>query len=83
MVYRMNEYVEAIKRKNLNNSMAKHLAIYHHDKQGNPDNFVYSSVATFKKCLEREVSEGLANPNPKSEAIVHRTTVTREVRHGS
>ena len=94
VVYRMNEHEDAIKSKNLNNGMAKHLAIYYPDKQGDPDNFVYSSIATFKKCLEREVSEGLAISNSKANIImnsksehhqpaVHRTTVTREVRHGS
>ena len=51
-------------------------------------------MATFKKCLEREVSEGLAISNSKANVImnsksehhqpaVHRKTVTREVRHGS
>ena len=93
-MYRLNEHEDAIKTKNLNNGMAKHLAVHHPDKQGDPDNFQYSCVSTFKKCLEREVSEGIAISNSKADIImnsksehhqpaIHRTTVTREVRHGS
>ena len=93
-MYRLNEHEDAIKTKNLNNGMAKHLAVHHPDKQGDPDNFQYSCVSTFKKCLEREVSEGIVISNSKADIImnsksehhqpaIHRTTVTREVRHGS
>ena len=37
-----------------------HVDIYHPDNIGDPDSFVYSSVATFKKRLERQISEGVA-----------------------
>ena len=40
--------------------MAKHLDIYHRDNIGDPDSFNFSSVATFKKRLERQISEGVA-----------------------
>ena len=64
------------------------------EKHGEPDNIKYSCITTFKKCLEREVSKGIAISNSKADIImnsksehnqpaIHRTTVTREVRHGS
>ena len=37
-----------------------HLDIHHPDNIGDPDCFDYSSVATFKKRLERQISEGVA-----------------------
>ena len=42
------------------NAMAQHLDIHHPDNIGEPDCFDYSSVATFKKRLERQISEGVA-----------------------
>ena len=49
-----------LKHKRKKNAMAKHLDTYHPDKAGDPDNIEYSSVATFKKRLEWQISEGVA-----------------------
>ena len=59
-VHRLGQHEDAITRKDKKNAMAKHLDIYHPDKIGDPDSFAYSSVATFKKRLERQISEGVA-----------------------
>ena len=40
--------------------MAKHLAIYHQENKGDPDSFEYSVAATFKKNLERQISEAVS-----------------------
>ena len=58
VVHRLGQHESAIARKDKKNAMAKHLDIYHPDNIGDPDSFVYSSVATFKKRLERQISEG-------------------------
>ena len=73
---------------------SKHLAIYHKENEGDPDSFEFSSVATFKKNLERQISEAVSLKysapdiviNQKNEhhgAAMHRTTMTRELRLGS
>ena len=49
-----------IKHKRKKNAMANHLETLHQDKAGDSDGFVYSSVATLKKRLERQISEGVA-----------------------
>ena len=88
-----------IKNKNTKNGMAKHLAIFHQENVGNPDSFEYSSIATFQKRLERQISEGVAitksdlnntrkrilmnSKNEHHNPAVHRTSVSREVRNGS
>ena len=59
-VHRLGQHGDAIRRKDTKNAMAKHLDIYHEDNIGDPDTFNYSSVATFKKRLERQISEGVA-----------------------
>ena len=59
-VHRLGQHEDAIKRKDKKNAMAKHLDIYHPENIGDPDCFNYSSVATFKKRLERQISEGVA-----------------------
>ena len=59
-VHRLGQHEDAIMRKDKKNAMAKHLEIYHPDNIGDPDSFNYSSVATFKKRLERQISEGVA-----------------------
>ena len=74
--------------------MAKHLSIYHKEDEGDPDSFEYSVAATFKKNLERQISEAVSlkysDPdivmNQKNEhhgPAMHRTSTTRELRNGS
>ena len=52
-VHRLGQHEDAIKRKDKKNAMAKHLEIFHPENIGDPDSFNYSSVATFRKRLER------------------------------
>ena len=59
-VHRLSEHEAAIVNKNTGNAMAKHLAIYHKENEGDLDIFEYSSVATFKKNLERQISEAVS-----------------------
>ena len=40
--------------------MAKHLDTFHPEDVGDADNFNFSSVQTFKKRLERQISEGVS-----------------------
>ena len=93
-VHRLSKHEAAIVNKNTGNAMAKHLAIFHKEKEGDPDNFEYSVAATFKKNLERQISEAVSlkysNPdivmNQKNEhhgPAMHRTSTTRELRNGS
>ena len=77
------------------NAFAKHLTSFHPDKVGDPAAFKFKVESTHKKCLERQVSEGIyiVNSeadyllNSKSEYLqpaVRRVITTREVRdHGS
>ena len=57
-VHRLSE--ADIKNKNTKNGMAKHLAIFHKENVGDPYSFEYSSIATFQKRLESQISEGVA-----------------------
>ena len=63
------------------------------DKVGDPDVFDYKVLRTFRKCLEREVSKGIALTFSKADIImnqksehhqpaVHRTLMTRELKDG-
>ena len=93
-VHRLGEHETAIKNRDTKNALAKHLALHHTDKVGDPDVFDYKVLGTFRKCLEREVSEGIALTFSKADIImnqksehhqpaVHRTLMTRELKHGS
>ena len=93
-VHRLGEHESAIKNKDTRNALAKHLALHHPDRVGDPDVFDYKVLQTFKKCLEREVSEGVALTFSKADIImnqksehhqpaVHRAVMTRELQHGS
>ena len=93
-VHRLSEHEAAIANKNTGNAMAKHLALYHKEDEGDPDSFEYSVAATFKKNLERQISEAVSlkysDPdivmNQKNEhhgPAMHRTSTTRKLRNGS
>ena len=57
---RFEEHREKIVSKDTSNAFAKHLAIFHPDHVGDVSAFRVKSVKTFKKCLERQVSEGVS-----------------------
>ena len=60
-VHRLSEHGAAITNKNTGNAMAKHLAIYHQENEGDTDSFEYSVAATFKKNLERQMSINISH----------------------
>ena len=62
-VHRLSEHEADIKNKNNKNGMVKHLIIFHKENIGDPDSFQYSSVTTFQKRLEQQISEGVAITN--------------------
>ena len=83
-----------ILKKSDKNAFAKHLSIFHRDNIGDPTAFKFKVESTHSKCLERQVSEGIAITNSKADHIlnsksefhqpaVRRITTTREVRNGS
>ena len=77
--------------KNNKNAFSKHLEIFHPDKVGDPTAFKLKVESTFKKCLDRQVTEGIYIHNSKSDNVlnskseflqpsVSRISTTREVR---
>ena len=89
------EHKKDIMDKNVKNAFAKHLESFHPDRQGDPTVFKLKVEATYKKCLERQVSEGVNISNSKADLLmnsktefmqpsVSRVVTTRVVRdHGS
>ena len=86
-VHRLGEHETAINNKDTMKALVKHLALHHKDKVG--DVFDYKILGTFRKCVEREVSEGIALTFSKADIImnqksehhqpaVHRSLMTRE-----
>ena len=78
------------------NAFAKHLHLHHPDNVGDTNAFRFKSEQTLKKCLERQVKEGMAMAihysnadiimNSKSEyhrLATTRVVTTHEVRNGS
>ena len=77
------------------NAFAKHLETFRPERQGDPSVFKLKVESTFKKPLERQVSEGVHIPSSKADILmnsktefmqpsVSRVTSTRQVRdHGS
>ena len=59
-VHRLAQHEDDIKHKRKKNAMAKHLDTFHPENVGDADSFNFSSAQTFKKRLERQISEGVA-----------------------
>ena len=58
--YRWKLHEAAVEDSDLDNAFAKHTAIFHQDKAGDPSIYKMACVKTFPKSLERQVSEGQA-----------------------
>ena len=58
--YRWKLHEAAVEDGDLDNAFAKHTAIFHQDKAGDPSIYKMTCVKTFPKSLERQVSEGQA-----------------------
>ena len=67
------------------NAFAKHLQIHHPEHTGEPSSFTLKAERTFRKCLERQVSEGIEIANSDAEILLnsksefHQPAVTRIV----
>ena len=67
------------------NAFAKHLEIYHADQVGNTSAFKFKSEGVYKKCLDRQVREGVAITNSKCDILMnskseyHQPSVTRVI----
>ena len=80
-----------IEEKNTENAFAKHLEKFHPEKVHNTTAFKLKVESTHKKCLERQVTEGVYISNSEADYVlnskseymqpeVRRVTTTREVR---
>ena len=89
--YRTKQHISDIVNQDTKNAFAKHLSLHHPDHAGDPGVFRFKSEQVFKKCLDRQVSEGVAIHysdadivmNSKSEyhqPATTRVVATREVR---
>ena len=89
--YRTKQHKSDISNCRTSNAFAKHLELFHPTEVRKPETFSFKSEGVYKKCLERQVTEGIAithTPadvlmNSKSEYLqpaVTRVTTTREVR---
>ena len=85
----MKEHEADVENKDLSNAFAKHLSIYHPDNVGDFSSFYLKSERVFKKCLERQIAEGVEIKNSDAEILlnsksefhqpaVNRVTTTRE-----
>ena len=59
-VHRLAQHEDNIRHKRKKNAMAKHLNTFHPENVGDADSFNFSNVQTFKKRLERQISEGVS-----------------------
>ena len=91
---RTKQHLVDISNKETKNAFAKHLHLHHPDNVGDTNAFRFKSEQTFKKCLERQVKEGMAIHYSNADIIMNskseyhqpattRVVTTREVRNGS
>ena len=89
--YRTKQHKSDIINCRTTNAFAKHLEIYHKEAVGKPEVFKFKSERVYKKCLDRQVAEGVAISNSDCQILLNsrseyhqpavtRVTTTREVR---
>ena len=89
-IHRTSQHAKDIVAKNSKNALSKHIEIYHQDRVGDPSVFKFKAEQTFKKCLERQVTEGVKIANSSADNILNskaefhqpalsRVTVTRNL----
>ena len=87
---RLCEHRDSIRKRDVKNALAKHLSEEHPEDEGEAGSFKFEVVKTFKKPIERQVTEAVAIYgcqaatilNSKSEweqPAVERIVVTREL----
>ena len=90
--YRTKQHKSDIEKCRTSNAFAKHLEIYHKDSVGDTNAFKFKSERVFRKCLDRQVMEGVAISNTECDILMNsraeyhqpaitRITTTREVRN--
>ena len=67
----MTEHIASIKNRDTTNAFAKHLQLYHPESEKDTGVFTMKSDSTFKKCLERQVAEGVAIANSNADIILN------------
>ena len=78
-----------IQKKDLENAFAKHLNIYHPEKEGDPSVFTIRGIQTFLKPMPRQTTEAVFIHNSKADILINsksafkqpaipRVTTTRE-----
>ena len=92
-VKRGQEHRAEICKASASNAFAKHLDLHHPEKRGDPSNFEFKVIKTFRKPLDRQVFEGVRINHDQSDILMNsksefhqpaetRVTTTREVRSG-
>ena len=56
---RVGQQRQGIIKREMNNAFAKHLHLDHPEQAGNPDVFNIKVEKVYKKCLDRQVMEGV------------------------
>ena len=70
-IHRKQGHKKSIKKGNLMNSFAKHISIYHPEREGDCNTFKFKVKSTHKTCLERQVTEGVSIHNSKADIILN------------
>ena len=87
---RTSQHVDAIRRRDKSNAFHKHLEIFHPENTGDVETFKFKSEQTFKKSLQRQVTEGIEIANSTADDLLnckaeyhqpalHRVRLTRAV----
>ena len=87
--YRTNTHSREIQKKDLENAFAKHLNIYHPEREGDPTVFTIKVIQTFLKPMPRQTTEAVFIHNSKADILMNsksefkqpavpRVTTTRE-----
>ena len=62
---------KSIMKGNIKNAFAKHISIYHPEREGDCNTFKFKVKSTYKTCLERQVTEGVIIHNSKADIILN------------
>jgi hypothetical protein len=65
------EHREGIVKKKEDNGFAKHLAEYHPDREGDPEAFQFTVERTFRKPMDRQVSEAVAIHTCRADLVLN------------
>ena len=83
--YRTKQHKSDICSKRTSNAFAKHLELFHQNEVSKPESFAFKSEGVFKKCLDRQVNEGIAITHTQADILMnskseyHQPSVTRVV----